>query len=108
MESVGPAISMCSTAEDMSKWMTYNMQGHKYKDILRPDYWHDLREPVTSVANSSAMYVSHIHRPAMPVSYVLDGYGLGWYTGHYRGSLLLFVCLFVVVVVVVIPCGVVY
>ena len=84
MTSIGPAISMCSTADDMTTWLKYHLHGHQ--ELLPRDIWADLHTTVTAISNSSDMYTSHIHRPWTPVSYVLDGYALGWFTGHYRGE----------------------
>jgi len=31
------------------------------------------------------MFVSQLKRPFSDEPFVVDGYGLGWFTGHYRG-----------------------
>ena len=93
--SVSPAIAMCSTAHDMALWMAYHLHAgtstSTSRDSSRPllpvDLWEDLHSTVTAIPDVTGMYHSEIQQPLAPVNYVLDGYGLGWFTGHYRGEM---------------------
>ena len=86
MDTIAPAIALCSTADDMAQWMKLHL-GTIYSQI-KPVNWtlsellQQLHKPEVLADN---LYVSHIKRPQFPVSWVLESYGLGWFTGHYRG-----------------------
>ena len=85
--SIAPAISMCSTGHDMAKWLHYHLHGSS-SSLMPRDLWNDLHTTVTATPNERDMYRSEIQQPQTPVNLVLNGYALGWFTGHYRGWLI--------------------
>lgn len=78
-------MSVCSTGRDMARWMRFQLTGltpHGHR-LLDMGTLHQLHRPHV---RADTLYTSQIRRPNFPVSFELDGYAHGWYTGHYRGK----------------------
>ena len=85
---------MLSTADDMSKWLKFNLNNYGegtsenkqlYSSILSPDAHEELHtaQNIIPESNSDKLY----RKPTCPVSYMTPNYGLGWRIGTYRGRL---------------------
>jgi len=78
-ESVGPAGSLHSSAQDMAQWLQFNL-GNLQGDasLLKPGTLKQLHSPQVILSQQSAL-------PEIPFKL----YGLGWLIYPYRGQLLL-------------------
>ncbi len=76
--AVGPALSMCSTADDMSRWLEAHLAaGHGDRQTIFPDeVLKSLHQPVVTVPT----------RPTLENP--LSAYALGWFAQTYRGRLM--------------------
>jgi CubicO group peptidase (beta-lactamase class C family) len=81
-DSTGPAGNIVSTANDMTKWLLFNINGGKVNG-----------EQIISEGN-----LKQIHAPHIPVDDAifqkllglkLPSYGLGWFTGTFGGEVLI-------------------
>ncbi|MEN8163772.1 MAG: serine hydrolase [Acidobacteriota bacterium] len=76
--AIGPALSMCSSADDMSLWIKAQLAaGHDDRQTILPDeVIKELQQPVVTV-------------PAPPTPETpLSAYALGWFAQTYRGRLM--------------------
>lgn len=82
----GPAASVCSSANDMGKWMQFILQegiAEDGTDVMSPDALNRLWYPETAYDGSG--YASIFGKPNAPVTYSMSNYGLSYFNGHYRG-----------------------
>ena len=89
--AIAPAIALCSNGVDMAKWARAQLAAAKGSKPKSGDQSQQriLQEVMAQTHHTMAMssdYTSEIKRPRTPVTWSLDGYGLGWYTGYYRGN----------------------
>jgi len=90
--SVSSAASLCSTPRDMAHWVAALLHSashstdnckHLLCRVLPPSV---IRETFRPQIIASHMMPSQIRRPHTDVPFHVDGYGLGWFTGYYRGT----------------------
>ncbi|RLE21300.1 MAG: hypothetical protein DRJ65_16375 [Acidobacteria bacterium] len=76
--AVGPALSMFSTADDMSRWLKVHLTArhHDRQTILPNEVLKNLHQPVVTVALPPTMETP------------LTTYALGWFAQTYRGRLM--------------------
>jgi len=93
ISSVTSAGSLCSTSRDMARWITALLHSASCPDhrcehlscpVLPPSV---VRETFRPQVVASRMIRSEIRRPYTDVPFYIESYGLGWFTGHYRGTL---------------------
>ena len=77
------ALSICSSSEDMAKWMRFHLSDGKTED----------GQQLVSALRLQDTYQGHMATPAggeakptFPVTYALNGYGMGWFSGFQRGK----------------------
>ena len=81
-----------TTAEDMAKWLKFNLNNYNaestpnkdlYSSIVSPEWHKELHSPQNIIPEdaSDRLY----KKPTCPVSYTTPNYGLGWKLGSYRG-----------------------
>lgn len=89
MKAIAPAISVCSNARDMVLWMGFLLSGGRDSSgriVLLDDVLAEILKPQVT---AQEMYYSQIRQPRTPIAYMLDGYSLGLFTGHYGGTWLI-------------------
>ena len=79
-EAIAPAISLCTTPEDMIRWIKFNLFGNE--NIVDEATWEEIHQ---GQQHAKDMFPNRIRQPLTPVSYVFESYGLGWFVGTYRG-----------------------
>ena len=86
VSQIAPAISLCSNARDMSKWMAFlqrqgrNLQGNQLikKDTLKQSWMGNIRV-------RDAMYKSAMKKPQTEETLDYTQYAMAWFVGAYRG-----------------------
>ncbi len=78
--AIGPALSLCSTADDMSRWLKVHLiAGHgDRRTILPNDVLKSLHQPAMTVVTPPTLETP------------LSAYALGWFAQTYRGRLLVY------------------
>lgn len=78
--AVGPALSMCSSTDDMARWLKVHLAvGHHDRQTNLPDkVLKSLHQPIVTVATPPTL-----ESP-------LSAYALGWFAQTYRGSLMVY------------------
>ncbi|XP_076444153.1 uncharacterized protein LOC143282408 [Babylonia areolata] len=74
-----------TTANDMARWMNFHLSeglGPGGEAVMRRESVQELHRPRTAMPKSS---LPLFRQPAIPVTTSFDIYGLGWWTGYYRG-----------------------
>jgi len=94
--AIASSASVCTTSSDMILWMTDLLLSYHHNSTLP---WEVIAQ--TMVAQNlveSRMFKTRVlfGRP----SYIIDGYGLGWFTGYYRGRLYRQQCAAVIIVII--------
>ena len=86
MSQIAPAISLCSNARDMAKWMAFllrqgrDLQGNELikKDTLKQSWMGNIRV-------RDAMYKSAMKKPQTEETLDYTQYAMAWFVGAYRG-----------------------
>jgi len=80
-EHVGPAGSVWSSIEDMSKWVQCMLDSSKYSGgrLLKPATWAEMFKPQTFVTESQFYPTAKLTKPNWTT------YGLGWFQHDYKG-----------------------
>lgn len=81
-----PAGAVCSTANNMGDWLCFILNagiGADGSEIMDPDALDRLWYP--EAAYNSVGWDQIFGQPNAPVTYSMDGYGLGYFSGRYRG-----------------------
>ncbi|XP_005110918.2 protein flp [Aplysia californica] len=81
--SVCPAGCLFSTAEDMAKWGRFILSGgvtEQGERLVNHSVMNQMFIPSFAITSPISLT-----RPHFPVASTVDGYGLGLYTGYYRG-----------------------
>jgi CubicO group peptidase (beta-lactamase class C family) len=81
-DAVGPAGSVWSSIDDMSKWMMCMMDSSKYDGgrLLQPATWAEMFKPQTLVPASQFYPTMQLIKPNWMT------YGLGWFQHDYKGK----------------------
>ncbi len=81
VDSIGPAGSVWSCADDLANWMQCMLDSGRYKDkrLLKPATWSELFKPQTLVTDREFYPTQALTKP------VWKTYGLGWFQHDYRG-----------------------
>ena len=81
VDSVGPAGSVWSCADDLANWMQCMLDSGRFgnKRLLTPATWAELFKPQTLVTNREFYPTQALTKP------VWKTYGLGWFQHDYRG-----------------------
>lgn len=82
---MGPAGSIFSTGNDISKWMIFHLSGGKTEgnetlisgELLKQTYHNEMVNPFPN---------SESFQPMFPITDALVAYDLGWATSVYRGD----------------------
>lgn|SRR6218665_1991524 len=86
VEAIASSVAICTTSSDISLWMKCLLSA-----LISDDCKVVAHEIVRSVTEKQVlagkMFHSHIQRPRAPVSLIIDAYGMGWFTGYYRGKI---------------------
>jgi hypothetical protein len=97
VSSIASSVSICSTPGDMSIWMRALLDSLRDPGCVIPPTGgrtectapvvprRVLRDTVRPQVVATPMFVSELRRPVAAEPLIIDGYGLGWFTGHYRG-----------------------
>ena len=78
----GPAGSIVSNAQDMSKWLQFHLR--KGEHLITYAALSETYKP--QMASPSPMNGRDLTRPEFPVSDVHMAYDMGWMTNIYRGK----------------------
>ena len=76
------AGSICSSAEDITKWMKFHLNHGRNEDGHQLVSVGTLGETYEGNVATSPGFVA---RPTFPVTYAMTNYGMGWKSGYYRG-----------------------
>ncbi|HEV8514909.1 MAG TPA: DUF3471 domain-containing protein, partial [Cyclobacteriaceae bacterium] len=81
-DEVGPAGSVWSSIDDMSKWMTCMLDSSKYSGgrLLKPATWTEMFKPAVLVPPNEFYPTMQIIKPNWTT------YGLGWFQHDYKGK----------------------
>lgn len=81
VDSIGPAGSVWSCADDVANWMQCMLDSGRYngKRLLQPATWAELVKPQTLVTDREFYPTQTLTKP------VWKTYGLGWFQHDYRG-----------------------
>ncbi|XP_076102023.1 uncharacterized protein LOC143071541 [Mytilus galloprovincialis] len=77
-----------STAVDMTKWMTFHLNGGKLSDgrrLISEKAFKEITTAVNTVPNDMYTY-KYYTKPKVPVTTAISGYALGWRSGFYGGN----------------------
>ncbi len=85
-ETVGPAGSVWSSIDDMSKWAQCMLDSSKYPGgrLLKKETWKEMFKPQTIVSDSEFYPTSQITKPNWKT------YGIAWFQHDYKGRKLNF------------------
>lgn len=80
-DQIGPAGMICSTANDVSKYLTFLVNDGVYKSdtLVQPKTFKYLFEPQSFLGNSGAYPTNALTKPNW------NTYGLGWFQQDYKG-----------------------
>lgn len=81
----GPAGSIYTTADDMSKWMNFNLGNGSISNgsvVIPEKYFTELHKGQTSTPFSK----NNLYKPDYPISDMTLSYCLGWMSSVYRGK----------------------
>lgn len=87
MTVAGPAGSIVSNAQDMSKWIQFHLrrgQAPSGEQLINYDTLAETYKP--QMASPSPMNGRDLTKPLFPVSDVHMAYDIGWMTNLYRGK----------------------
>ncbi|XP_050400285.1 protein flp [Patella vulgata] len=87
-ELIGGSGSMMSTAEDMAKWLIFQLNNGKTPNgtqLMDLQDFEDTHRPRNMISSKYSATGKYFTRPKIPVTTSNDGYALGWKTGFYRG-----------------------
>ena len=79
-----PSGGMVSNAKDLIKWLLFQTSGGRNADgdiILHEELWQQTIKPNIPGWGVNKGSI----KPNRKVTYSEDNYGLGWFTGYYRG-----------------------
>ncbi|XP_074653589.1 uncharacterized protein LOC141907747 [Tubulanus polymorphus] len=82
----GPAGSICSTPDDMVKWISFQLNETKLGNgerLVKEKVFRDLFSP--QILTPTPNWRKVLRKPTFPISEGRTGYGLGWGSGTYRG-----------------------
>ena len=82
------ALSLCSDAHDISKWMMINLGAGKHvsgKQIFHPRWITDTHTPIMAFGMGKG-WDRVLSMKTWPANFNLNTYGLGWVLGNYRGN----------------------
>ncbi|XP_052099818.1 penicillin-binding protein 4-like [Mytilus californianus] len=77
-----------TTAVDMTKWMTFYLNGGKLPDgkrLISEKAFKEITTAANTVPNDMYTY-KYYTKPKVPVTNSITGYALGWRSGFYRGN----------------------
>ena len=85
------ANGICSTANDMSKWLLMNLRngigkGNKNRVIAQKTLETLYTLDIDRFTESYDLIRNRFLQPAVTVSFAREGYGMGWEVGSYRGK----------------------
>ena len=83
--SIAPAITLCSNAADMAKWLKFQLNTGKDendKQLIDESFMKTTHRPLV-IADD--MLYNLFKKPTMPVTDSIDKYALGWFNGYYKG-----------------------
>lgn len=85
-DAVGPAGSVWSSIDDMSKWVVCMLDSSKYSGgrLLKKETWQEMFKPQTLVPPGEFYPTAQITKPNWTT------YGLGWFQHDYKGKKLNF------------------
>jgi CubicO group peptidase (beta-lactamase class C family) len=80
-DQIGPAGMICSTANDISKYLTFLVNDGVYKSdtLVQPETFKSLFEPQSFLGSSGAYPTNALTNPNW------NTYGLGWFQQDYKG-----------------------
>ncbi|XP_046557206.1 gigasin-6-like [Haliotis rubra] len=87
-EIVAAGSSICSTADDMAKWLQFNLNKGGTQgggQILSREALMELFRGQTTRSDAGNAMVEGFSQPDVQVSYTREANTLGWIKGHYRG-----------------------
>uniref|UniRef100_A0A0B7A289 Beta-lactamase-related domain-containing protein n=1 Tax=Arion vulgaris TaxID=1028688 RepID=A0A0B7A289_9EUPU len=89
LELVASAASLCTTAEDMYKWLLFLLNNGQTdnKVLIRKDALEATYMAIQSRGLDGDPVTQGYRQPQIPVSYSRDYNSLGWINGYYRGNL---------------------
>lgn len=73
---------------DMTKWMTFHLNGGKLSDgrrLISEKAFKEITTAVNTVPNDMYTY-KYYTKPKVPVTTAISGYALGWRSGFYGGK----------------------
>lgn len=83
-----PAMAVMTTANDMAKWIKFNLQKGKTESgvqLIDKEMLDDMHWPESTYDSPKALGDRYLTRPQYPVDEVQIGYGYGWAISTYRG-----------------------
>ncbi|XP_046333600.1 uncharacterized protein LOC124116342 [Haliotis rufescens] len=87
-EIIAAGSSICSTADDMGKWLRFNLNKGGTQDggqLLPREALAELFQGQTTRSDEGNARVEGFSQPDVQVSYTREANTLGWIKGHYRG-----------------------
>lgn len=81
-DAIGPAGSVWSCVDDMSKWAICMLDSSKYKGgrLIKPETWNELFKPQVIVPANEFYPTQQLTKPNWTT------YGLGWFQQDYKGK----------------------
>lgn len=86
VEAIASSIAVCTTSSDISLWMRCLLSA-LISDDCEVVAQEIAKRAMEGQVLAGDMFHSYIQRPQAPVSLIIDAYGMGWFTGYYRGKI---------------------
>lgn len=86
-DAVGPAGSLASTANDLTRWLLFHLGRGEGRALVSEQNWRELHTP-QMVIRDAGQLAPHERLAALFDEFGFDSYGLGWRINSYRGHTL--------------------